>query len=68
MKLDCTTVQGAANLRQILNGLKMFQQLAWQNKNPGRANPFESLAIDARDRDVLLTLTTAYTALEGAAL
>jgi hypothetical protein len=68
MKLDCTTAQDAANLRQILSGLKMFQQLAWQNKNPGRPNPFESLAINTSDRDVLLTLTTAYTALEGAAL
>ena len=68
MKLDCTTAQDAANLRQVFSGLKMFQQLAWQNKNPGRPNPFESLVIDARDRDVLLTLTTAYTALEGAAL
>jgi hypothetical protein len=68
MKLDCTTAQDASNLRQIFSGLKMFQQLAWQNKNPGRPNPFESLVIDARDRDVLLTLTTAYTALEGAAL
>ena len=68
MKLDCTTAQDAANLRQIFNGLKMFQRLAWQNKNPGRPNPFESLVIDAKDRDVLLTLTTAYTALEGAAL
>jgi hypothetical protein len=68
MKLDCTTAQDAGNLRQILSGLKMFQQLAWQNKNPGRPNPFESLVIDAKGRDVLLTLTTAYTALEGAAL
>jgi hypothetical protein len=68
MKLDCKTAQDASNLRQVFSGLKMFQQLAWQNKNPGRPNPFESLVIDARDRDVLLTLTTAYTALEGAAL
>jgi hypothetical protein len=68
MKMNCTTAEAAANLRQIFDGLKMFQQLAWQNKNPGRPNPFESLVIDARDRDVLLTLTTAYSALEGAAL
>ncbi len=68
MKLDCTTAEAAANLRQVFDGLKMFQQLAWQNKNPGRLNPFESLVIDARDREVLLTLTTAYSALEGAAL
>jgi len=68
MTLNCTTTEAAANLRQILDGLRMFQQLAWRNKNPGRPNPFESLAIDARDREVLLTLTTAYSALEGAAL
>jgi hypothetical protein len=68
MKLNCTTAEAAANLRQIFGGLKMFQQLAWQNKNPGRPNPFESLVIDAKDHEVLLTLTTAYSALEGAAL
>ncbi len=68
MRLNCTTLEAAANLRQVLNGLRMFQQLAWQNKNPGHPNPFESLAIDAKDRQVLLTLTTAYSALEGAAL
>ena len=68
MKLNCTTNEAAANLHQVLNGLRMFQQLAWQNKNPGRPNPFESLAIEARNRQVLLTLTTAYSALEGAAL
>jgi hypothetical protein len=68
MKLNCTTTEAAANLRQILDGLKMFQRLAWQNKNPGRPNPFESLVVDAKDREVLLTLTTPYSALEGAAL
>lgn len=68
MKLNCMSSEAASNLRQIFNGLKMFQQLAWQNKNPGLPNPFESLVIDAQDRQVQLTLTTAYSALQGAAL
>ncbi len=64
VKLACTSPEAAVNLRQIFEGLKLFQQLAWQNQNPNRPNPFEALVVDASGRQVFLTLTTAYAALE----
>ncbi len=68
VKLACTSPEAAVNLRQIFEGLKLFQQLAWQNQNPNRPNPFEALVVDANGRQVLLTLTTPYATLEGAGI
>lgn len=64
IKLNCTTPAAASSLRQVFDGLKIFQQLAWQQQNPGVPNPFQNLAIGARNRNLLLTLTTGYDALE----
>jgi hypothetical protein len=60
--LDCTTPEGAANLRQVLEGVRLFQQIAWQNQNPDRPNPFESLQVALKDRRVNLSLVTTYDA------
>ena len=43
----------------------MFQQLAWQNLNPNRPNPFETVEIGQDDRQVSLKMTTSYADLEG---
>jgi hypothetical protein len=59
-KLDCTTAQTAESLRQILEGLKIFQQLAWQNQNPNQPNPFESVEIVRNEQRVSLKMTTGY--------
>ena len=67
VKMACTTPQAAADLNRIFQGMKLFQQLAWQRQNPNRPNPFEDLAIDNRGQQVTLALTTVYAALEGAA-
>jgi len=64
MKLNCTTAEDAATLRQLLDGLKMAQQLAWQSQNPGRDNPYESMTVAASDKQVGLQLTMAYTQLQ----
>ncbi len=66
VRFDCTSSEAALNLRQILEGLKLFQQLAWQNQNPNRPNPFQSLELDARGGQVNLKLATNYAALEAA--
>jgi hypothetical protein len=63
VRLDCTTPEGAASLRQVLEGVRLFQQLAWQNQNPDRPNPFESLQVALKDRRVDLSLVTTYDAL-----
>jgi hypothetical protein len=64
MKLNCTTTEAATSLRQILEGLKLAQQLAWQNQNPNRPNPFEGTELDLRGRQISLKLTTDYGELE----
>ncbi len=58
--MDCTTSADAASLRQVFDGLRLFQQIAWQNENPGRPNPFKSLEIQANDRHVSVELQATY--------
>lgn len=64
IKMDCTTSPAAASTRQVFEGLKMFQQLAWQNLNPNRPNPFETVEIGQDDRRVSVKMTTSYADLE----
>ena len=65
VKLDCTNDQSAENTRQVFEGLRMVQQMAWQGMNPGKPNPFQSLEI-ARDRSRLsLKMTTSYADLQS---
>jgi hypothetical protein len=65
-KLDCTDDQSAESTRQVFEGLKMFQQMAWQNLNPNRPNPFETVEIARDGKRVSLRMTTNYSDLEGA--
>jgi hypothetical protein len=62
VKLDCATPESAASLRQVLEGVRLFQQLAWQNQNPNRPNPFEALDVAVKNSRVELSLVTAYDA------
>lgn len=64
VKLDCATLQSASQVRQLLEGLKLFQQIAWHTSNPNQPNPFQNLEVDAQDRQVSFKLTADYTALE----
>jgi hypothetical protein len=64
VKMDCATSQAAASTRQVFEGLKLFQQLAWQNLNPNQPNPFQTLEISSSDRRVSLKMTTSYADLE----
>ena len=64
VSMDCTTAQAAESTRQVFEGLKLFQQLAWQNANPNRPNPFETVEIGSSDRRVSLKMTTSYADLE----
>ena len=66
VKLDCTDEQSAESTRQVFEGLKMFQQMAWQNMNPNRPNPFETVEIARDGKRLSLRMTTNYTDLEAA--
>ncbi|HEV2348691.1 MAG TPA: hypothetical protein VG028_02485 [Terriglobia bacterium] len=65
VKLDCTTSSAAQSLTQVMQGLKLLQQMAWQNQNPRAPNPFKSLVVDRSDTQVRLNLTTEYSELEA---
>lgn len=65
VKLDCTNSQAAQSLTQVMQGLKLLQQMAWQNQNPRMPNPFQSLVVDRSDTQVRLNLTTQYSELEA---
>jgi hypothetical protein len=65
VKLDCTNDQSAESTRQVFEGLRMIQQMAWQSMNPGKPNPFQGLEI-ARDRSRLsLKMATSYADLQA---
>lgn len=65
MKLDCASAQAASNLRQLFEGLRLLQRMAWQSKNPTLPNPYSSLTVDADQSEVSLKLETPHSALAG---
>lgn len=65
VKLDCTTSQAAQSLAQVMQGLKLLQQMAWQTQNPRMPNPFQALVVDREDTQVSLNLATEYADLEA---
>lgn len=65
VKMDCDSSQSAQSTRQVFEGLKMFQQMAWQNTNPNKPNPFQGVEISQDDRRVSLRMTTNYADIEA---
>ena len=63
IKLNCATLADAATLRQVLEGVKMAQQFAWQAQNPGHANPYATMNVDAHNTQIGLKITMDYSAL-----
>lgn len=68
VKMDCDSSQSAQSTRQVFEGLRMFQQMAWQNMNPNKPNPFQGVEISQDDRRVSLRMTTNYVDLEAIAV
>jgi len=64
LKMDCKSSDSAASLRQVLEGLKLVQQIAWDNQNPGKPNPYRGMDVGLSSNQVSLTLTTGYSELE----
>jgi hypothetical protein len=65
MRLDCVSPGVAASVRQLLEGLRLVQRMAWQSQNPLLPNPYESLVVDSQNSEVSLKVTTPYAALAG---
>jgi hypothetical protein len=68
VRLNCTDSKAASSLGQILQGVKMFQQISWQQQNPNRPNPFQNLQVDTEDRQIKLSLTADYQSLDSGTL
>jgi hypothetical protein len=64
LKMDCKSSESAASLRQVLDGLKMVQQIAWDSQNPGKPNPYQAMNVGLEGHLVSLSLTTGYAELE----
>jgi hypothetical protein len=64
MKMDCKSSESAASLRQVLEGLKLVQQIAWDSQNPGKPNPYKTMNVGIQSNQVSLNLTTGYAELE----
>lgn len=60
LKLNCNSANAAGSLQQVLEGLKLAQQLAWQNQNPGQANPFAGTDIGLDGSRVSLKMAATY--------
>jgi hypothetical protein len=65
VRLDDSTPEAAAQTRQLLEGLRLAQRLAWQTQNPGRPNPYENMEVGRDGNRVSLGVTMPYTSLEG---
>ena len=64
LKMDCKSPESAASLRQVLEGLKLVQQIAWDSQNPGKPNPYQTMNVGLESHQVSLSLTTGYAELE----
>jgi len=64
LKMNCKSSDAAASLRQVFDGLKLVQQMAWDTQNPGKPNPFKAMDVGAQGDQVSLSLTTGYSELE----
>lgn len=63
LKLNCQTAQDAATLRQVLDGLKVAQQLTWANQNPGHPNPYTAMNVEVHDRQIGVQVAMNYSEL-----
>ncbi len=60
LEMYCKTGEDAASLRQLLEGLKLAQQIAWQNQYPNRANPFQSMDLSQTGTQIGINLVANY--------
>ena len=64
LKMDCKSSDSAKSLRQVFDGLKLVQQMAWESQNPGKPNPYKAMDVSMEGNSVSLNLTTGYAELE----
>lgn len=65
LNMYCKTEQDASSLRQVMEGLKLAQQIAWQNQNPNTANPYQNLAFSETGSQLSISMVAQYDAVAG---
>jgi hypothetical protein len=60
LELYCKSPEAATSLRQVLEGLKLAQQLAWQTQHPDQANPFSGMSVETNGGQIGVHLTASY--------
>ncbi len=68
LDLYCQSGEVAGSLRQVLEGLKLAQQIAWQNQNPNKPNPFQKMQLTQQGSQVGVTLVADYSEISGSGL
>jgi hypothetical protein len=66
LELYCKSLAAAESLQQVLQGLKLAQQLAWQTQHPDLANPFSGMAVEQDGGQIKINLTANYNELSNA--
>lgn len=65
LEMYCKSSEDAAGLRQVLEGLKLAQQIAWQNQYPNRPNPFQSMDLSQTGDQIGINLVANYSDIGG---
>ncbi len=66
LDLYCKSSEAAQSLQQVLEGLKLAQQLAWQSQHPNQPNPFAGMVVNADGSQISVDLTASYDELSSA--
>jgi hypothetical protein len=67
LEMYCKSGQDAGSLRQVLEGLKLAQQIAWQNQYPSKSNPFQKMELTQNGSQLGINLVANYSEICGTA-
>lgn len=60
LAMFCKSEEYAGSLRQVLEGLKLAQQIAWQNQYPSKSNPFQRMELSQTGSQIGINIVANY--------
>lgn len=66
LAMFCKSEDYAGSLRQVLEGLKLAQQIAWQNQYPSKSNPFQKMELSQTGSQIGIDIVANYGDIGGA--
>lgn len=66
LAMFCKSEEYAGSLRQVLEGLKLAQQIAWQNQFPSKSNPFQKMDLSQTGSQIGINIEANYGDIGGA--